>query len=409
MTVFGKYQFNRIALLPSTATDAENLSRLKSEKMVFPFDEALGLDKLPFKLSVSAMLEIAYWVQEVPSFDAAGRVLKRCTPIRVNNETIRTVAEHVGSIVFKNDVAKANEAWEMYKSGRLPDPKVKKDFDFYIEVDGAMLHTRQKRDDKENKKEEAKSVWMENKLGMVFTSENFKRWKDRKGKIQQKIGKREYIAYLGGAEEFKKHLLALAIRNGYGKYRQTILLSDGATWIRHMKDEIFYGAQQILDFWHLTENIGEFAKSVFDLDEAKYKPWAERMSGLMRESRPMEVLGEIEGLGKRRLSKSKFDLAGYIKNNLDNIDYAAYLKNGWYIGSGAIESANRSVLQMRLKQPGMRWNQDSGQYILTLMSKAKSDLWGRDVEQAIRNMYETNGVSDILGHALHQSAPIFNL
>lgn len=40
---------------------------LKSKLMV-PLDEYLCIDKLPFKISVKAMIEIAFWGQNQPSF-----------------------------------------------------------------------------------------------------------------------------------------------------------------------------------------------------------------------------------------------------------------------------------------------------------------------------------------------------
>lgn len=201
------------------------------------------------------------------------------------------------------------------------------------------------------------------------------------------IGKREYTAYLGPAEIFKKYLLAVALRNGYGDYEETVLLSDGATWIRNMKEELFCDAQQILDFYHLAENVTDFSKNIFDLDESEYKIWSKTMCDLLKESRHDIVLKEIKGLGNKLLSKSKFDLHNYISNNKNNIDYAAYIARGWYIGSGAIESGNKTVLQQRLKQAGMIWNKESAQYIVTLMAKAKSSQWITDVIEPVSRFF----------------------
>jgi hypothetical protein len=236
---------------------------------------------------------------------------------------------------------------------------------------------------------------------MVFSSDKFIYWTSKKGEYEKTIGEREYISYVGDAETFKMHLFALALRNGYGEYETTVLISDGATWIRHMKEELFPDAQQILDFYHLRENITNFAKAVFDNVEDLYKPWADKVAALFKASKTEKAVDELNALGTKMLSKSKFNLLGYIDNNQNNIDYARYRALGYFIGSGAIESANRTVLQERLKRPGMRWNKDTGQYILSLMSKAKSDvsrkgivtdgIWERDVNQAIRNKYEARG------------------
>jgi len=69
------------------------------------------------------------------------------------------------------------------------------------------------------------------------------------------------------------------------------------------------------------------------------------------------------------------DLYKYIYNNQNNIDYPAYKAKGYFIGSGAIESGNKVVLQSRLKQAGMRWDPTTAQYMLSLKAKEKSGLW----------------------------------
>jgi hypothetical protein len=402
MTVLGAVKLDRIALIPASPADAKKLAELKQLKMVIPLDEALGIDRLPFKISVDAMLEICHWVQEVHSYEAAGRAIRRNTDIRVNDDTIRAVANHVGSLVFEKDKERAEQAWALYNSAKIVFPKTKNNYDLYIEVDGAMLHVRKKVEDNALEGTEAKSLWMENKLGMVFSSEHFIKWIDKKGEKQQKIGQREYIAYLGEADEFKKHLWAMALRNGYGNFSQTILISDGDTWIRNMKEELFPDAQQILDFYHLRENVTNFGKIIFDNVETKYKPWSDNICKLLKSSQTDLAIKEITHLGKKNISKSQFNLLGYIDNNKNNIDYARYLENGWYIGSGAIESANKAVLQQRLKQAGMRWNRESGQFILSLMSKVKSDVWERDVAELVKSKYEVVGAYDLIGYPLRR-------
>jgi hypothetical protein len=301
------------------------------------------------------------------------------------------VANHIGQVVFEEEQNRAELAWKLLQSGKLTFPTTKKKGALYLEIDGAMVHIRRQKEERPAAESETKSTWMENKLGMVFSSDNFIWWKDKKGERQHKIGKREYVSYLGEAEGFKKQFWAMALRNGYGTYEQTVLISDGATWIRNLKEEIFPDAQQILDFYHLCEAVGEFAKAFFKLDESKYKPWSDKMCELLRASRHQEVLDEINRLGKHRVAKIKPNLYNYIENNKNNIDYSEYKRKGWYIGSGAIESGNKTVLQRRLKQAGMRWNIENAQYIVSLMSKAKSDLWVKDVVHLVKSRYETRG------------------
>jgi hypothetical protein len=56
------------------------------------------------------------------------------------------------------------------------------------------------------------------------------------------------------------------------------------------------------------------------------------------------------------------------------------VQKGYFIGSGTVESGNKTVLRQRLKQAGMRWNVDTAQNLLTLKAKAESGLWHSDVE-----------------------------
>ena len=77
------------------------------------------------------------------------------------------------------------------------------------------------------------------------------------------------------------------------------------------------------------------------------------------------------------------NLKVYIQNNIDKINYTFYKQQGWFVGSGAIESGNKIVLQRRLKQPGMRWNVKTAQYMVTLRAKAESKLWQSHVVNLI--------------------------
>jgi len=228
-------------------------------------------------------------------------------------------------------------------------------------------------------KDDAGSTWRENKLGEIFSSDNIYYWTDKKGKRQHKIQKKEYVSYVGSVNEFKKHLFACALRGGYGRYKETVLLSDGATWIRNMTQEIFPDAQQILDYYHLCENVNTYAKHLFSHDEIQYKSWSKDVCDALRRSEYSCVLLELEKTKDKYSKDCSVNLYNYITNNIENIDYKSYESRGYFIGSGAIESGNKLVLQQRLKQAGMRWNIETAQPLLTLRAKSESNLWDSDV------------------------------
>ena len=152
-----------------------------------------------------------------------------------------------------------------------------------------------------------------------------------------------------------------------------------------MVDEIFPDARQILDFFHLCENVNAFAKYIFPMNESRAKPWAKEICDNLKKSQYSSVLSELTPYKDKKPNGCHIDLYGYISNNIKNIDYVTYQEKGYFIGSGAIESGNKLILQDRLKRAGMRWNTTTAQAMLSLKTKAESDVWFRDVEQPFLN------------------------
>jgi len=364
--------FSRYTLIPKDTKSKSLLLEKYGVKSVVPLDSYLGLSGLPFKITPAAMLKIAYWAQNQGSYQRAEDAIRNALGICVNDDTIRAVTNFVGNMVFENDCKRAEDAFSLLNSGKLKHTNCTKGV-VYIQTDGAALNTRNK--------DENGSSWRENKLGEVFNSKNIRYWTDNKGNRQHQILRKEYVSFIGSVTEFKKHLLVCATRNGYGKFKETVVLSDGATWIRNMVEEIFPDAQQILDFFHLCENVTTFAKALFNMDCKKYTSWAADICTELKASRYDRVLRELEPFKVRKLPGCTVNLYGYITNNSKNIDYATYEEKGYFIGSGAIESGNKIILQDRLKRAGMRWNTSTAQAMLTLKTKAESGLWYTDVEK----------------------------
>jgi len=373
LTVNGLATISRYVLRPKTNADTKRLQELEGISTVVPMDDYLHLTKLPFKMTPEVMLNTAFWAQNQSSYQEAEDAILRAHQSKINDDTIRQITNYIGAVIFQADCKRADEAFNLLNQGRLRFPKQKKKGVLYIEADGAALNTRSK--------DETGSSWRENKLGVVFSSDNMHTWTNKHGEKQHRILKREYVTYVGGVHEFKKHLFSCALKNGYGEYEKVVLLSDGATWIRNVREELFPDAQQILDFFHLCENVCTFAKHVFGTDASQYAKWADEICVLLKDSKSQDVLNELKKL--RKPSTCSVDLYGYIKNNASNIDYAKYIDDGLFIGSGASESGNKSVLHQRLKQAGMRWNVQTAQYLLSLRAKYKSELWQQEVERPI--------------------------
>jgi monomeric isocitrate dehydrogenase len=64
---------------------------------------------------------------------------------------------------------------------------------------------------------------------------------------------------------------------------------------------------------------------------------------------------------------------GYFTTNAPRMNYPAFHSGGLPIGSGAVESAAKHVVQVRMKRSGMRWSDSGGEAMLALCAYLASN------------------------------------
>ena len=65
----------------------------------------------------------------------------------------------------------------------------------------------------------------------------------------------------------------------------------------------------------------------------------------------------------------------YLSNRRENVDYKGALERGLPIGSGEIESGNKSVIQNRLKIAGAWWKAENAEKMLALRVNRANGEW----------------------------------
>ena len=328
-----------------------------------PLDDLLEISGLPHKMTIKCMLEVAFYGQNQSSFRGASEMIEKVMKMELSEESVRDITEMIGQKVHELDTLRAQQTFDNISN--MDVAGAPKKMTLYIMTDGASVNTRVQ--------DANGSTWRENKMVMVFTDKSLIRRKDGSHIITAK----EYAAFIGSAENFKKYVFDLAVRNGYGQVDKVVVIADGATWIRNMCLELFPDAVQILDLFHLKENVFDYAKFKFKNDATKYTPWAEEINAKLEKGQVSEVLAELPE--NETLPQNVTNLRTYLENNRSKVNYPEYKKNGFFVGSGAIESANKTILQRRLKQSGMRWSVKGAQFVLTLRAKVESGLWDKDV------------------------------
>ena len=122
----------------------------------------------------------------------------------------------------------------------------------------------------------------------------------------------------------------------------------------------------ILDFYHASEYVSKLAKALHLTDEGKALEQAKSWSRLLRDEGGEAMRDGWEKWDwppSKAFSRVRDEVLGYFRNQSHRMDYPRYEANGWFIGSGAIESACKTVVNTRLKGTGMRWS-ESGSHAL---------------------------------------------
>lgn len=140
-----------------------------------------------------------------------------------------------------------------------------------------------------------------------------------------------------------------------------VALSDGGAGLEDFLRANFprVGAV-ILDFFHASEYLAKLAAALHPGDEDAARDQTTVWSRVLRNEGGHVLIGVLEGFDwpvARGLAGVRAEVLVYFRNHVHRMDYPTYEAAGWYIGSGAVESACKTVVGQRLKGAGMRWSE----------------------------------------------------
>jgi hypothetical protein len=306
------------------------------------------------------MQEKMVYVAQMNCYEESSEVLKQFLGVEVSTMQIHRVANTYGKLIEDEIVENQTKPQER----KLVD--IKKEEVVYAEADGAMMLTRDE-------------GWKEVKVGRVFKSSACLSVGDseERGWIKES----EYEAYLGDYRQFARRFESKL--DDYSVLgNRLVFISDGAGWIKNWVTETYPNATQILDWYHCKEHLCQFAEIYFE-DIGQRNKWIEEQEDLLYKSQGAQAVKNIQSLNalNSKKKKAKQELLAYYKSNLYRMDYKRYRSIGaGIIGSGAIEAANRTVMQKRMKLSGQRWSIQGAQHMLHLRTTNLSGKWGRIVD-----------------------------
>lgn len=188
-----------------------------------------------------------------------------------------------------------------------------------------------------------------------------------------------YLSGLYTLEELGLQMRRQAAQVGMDAAQQWISLTDAGSGIEHFMDVNFPLATQIVDFRHASEYAHDLAKLYAAGKEAE--TLAAVWCHTLKHEGGAALLAIFKELDRAKMTPSACEghdkVLTYFENHHKRMDYPTYLRKGWQIGSGAVESACKTVINQRLSMGGMRWGEMGGDAIahLRALHCSDSDQW----------------------------------
>lgn len=174
----------------------------------------------------------------------------------------------------------------------------------------------------------------------------------------QDPGSATYISTFDPAATFGAQAKAEYLRRGFDQIRQPVVLGDGARWIWNIADAHFPHATQIVDYFHAREHLADLTKLLTPV-LADPGAFEDDLTDQLDLGNTAAIADAVQRLD---LPQSAPDLArpaatevGYFTGHHHRMQYADFKANGYYIGSGPVESACNTIVKQRAKRAGMHW------------------------------------------------------
>jgi hypothetical protein len=311
----------------------------------FPLDRALGLIG---NFTPGAARMLGRTAAQLPYGESAQQ-LEELAGLKVDPSQIQRLVQLLGPLAADRLV-------------HLPGPGPKPVPQLYVSVDGTGVPMiRAELEGRRGRGPDGKARTREVKLAALFTQSTV----DEAGHPVRDARSTTYLGSFVGSEQFGPLARQAALERGMAQAAKVIYLGDGAAWVWEIARTCFPQAVQILDYYHASEHVVALAKAVY-ADAGTANNWAIRWQSLIYDSELDTVLAEVSQITGVRPAEPIQTELDYLERNRARMDYRRYRQQGWFIGSGVVESGCKRVIGQRLKQSGMFWTQTGATAVLSL-------------------------------------------
>lgn len=184
-----------------------------------------------------------------------------------------------------------------------------------------------------------------------------------------------YFSRLANAEQFTRAALAETERRGLSTAGEVAVVSDGAEWIQGTTDFHRPDAVRVLDFPHAAEKVSLVQQVLDGAGLSLTTSWLNDELHRLKHEGPAALLDDLRHWQQAQPDLPLAESFNYLEKREKLMDYPAFQATGWPVGSGSGESANKIVVESRLKGAGMHWQRDHVNPMLALRNIVCNDRW----------------------------------
>ena len=316
-----------------------------------PLDEELGL--LAGSLTPRLQGHIARLGSWLP-FDKARHIARDLLRVTVSKSSMRRGTEKHGAAYEAQQTAQVAQL-----EAELPEPP-RGPAKQLMSVDGALVPL-------------VGGEWAEVKtLGLGEVEDKV----DKEGQIRVCSSNLSYFSRLTDSDTFQRLALVETHRRGVETAQQVAAVADGAVWIQGFIDFHRTDAVRILDYGHAAEYVATIGRGGAELEKETFTTWLHTSLHTLKHKGATALLPELRTLVAQQPEATEMaEALTYLEKRTAQMQYPEFQTQGWPIGSGSVESANKLVVEVRLKGAGMHWAPDQVNPMLTLRNAVCNDRW----------------------------------
>ncbi|GHO71374.1 hypothetical protein KSC_102660 [Ktedonobacter sp. SOSP1-52] len=271
------------------------------------------------------------------SFEEAASELHALLGIEVSDSRVRRQTLQVGASVQAIQTEQANISHASSCGSSSPQPLPSR---LAMSGDGAMVPLRG-------------GTWAEVKT--VVIAEVLPSQPESTEQASRRTTNHSYFSRLADATMFADLASVEIARRGIESAEQVCAVQDGAEWLQGFVQSHRHDAIRILDFAHAAEYVGKIHEQAQQTGQRLPARWVSVLLHQLKYHGPVRMLEHLHWLSQRRDIPAITDALRYFGKRLPQMHYPQFQAQGWPIGSGMVESANKVVMQARLKRAGMHW------------------------------------------------------